>query len=57
MNGILNETRSCYCDISDLTNNFPSRLRQIKTKSQYYTKHYGTVVEEYELNKPEFDEV
>ena len=57
MNGIMNETPLKYCDVSDKTTNFTSRLRYSNTKSHKHKKEYGTVVKEYELIKPEFDEV
>ena len=39
------------------TKNFSSRLRLIKSISHKHKKEYGTVVEEYEFNKPEIDGV
>ena len=48
MNGIFNKTRLWYCDLSDKTINFISRLRY----SSFNSHKYGTLVTEYEFNKP-----
>ena len=57
MKAILNETRLRYCDLCARMINCSSRLRHTISKSHVYKKGYGIDVEEYELVRPEIDEV
>ena len=53
----MKEARLSYCDICDETNNFSSRLRQIRSNSQKQKNEYGIDVKEYEFFNPDIDEV
>ena len=49
--------RIWYCDVREKEMNFSSRLRHIKSKTHIHKKEYGILVKEYEIIKPETDEV
>ena len=57
MNGIMNETRFSYCDISDKTNKSKSKSKHIISKTRKHKQKNGTVVKNNEVINPGIDEV
>ena len=57
MNATLSENRFWYCDLCDKRISIRSESKRFISKSHKHKKKYGFVVEEYELIKPENDEL
>ena len=57
MNIMMNETQLWYSDFCDETINIKKKSKDKNSKHHKHEQKYGTVVKEYEFNKPDIDSV
>ena len=53
----MNQTQICFCDICYKTIYFTIKSQNINSKTHKRKQKNGSFVNEYEFNKPDFDEV